>query len=203
MKNGVWAGIAVVALLAFLLFLSLVTVNTFVVVKKQVPYITQEIRSYDTVVNDTKPYGVRECKETTYNYEPRFTQTYEPINGSLYHVCRLYVKNLESKPGNFTFYVRVTTKERTYEYGDTTKEIKPGAEELFMWAQSVDVENPISCAYEVGEVQKFLRCEYPYPNFYVKTQTLVKKNYTVNVTQYKEGYANETKKISLLKWIFT
>jgi hypothetical protein len=203
MRNGVWVGIAVVALMAFLLFLSLVTVNSFVEVKKQLPYTVQETRYYNDIVNETKPYGARECEKTTYKYEPRFTQTYEPINGTLYNVCRLYAKNIESKPGNFTFFVTVTAEDRTYDYGDIKKEIQPGAEELFMWTQIVDMNHPISCAYGVGEIQEFNRCEYPYPNFYVKTQRLVKKNYTVNVTQYREGYANETKKISLLKWIFT
>ncbi len=203
MRNGVWVGIAVVALLAFLLFLSLVTVNTFVEVKKQVPYITQETRYSDELVNETKPYGARECEKTAYKYEPRFTQTYESINGSLYNVCRLYAKNIESKPGNFTFYVTVTTEDRTYDYGDIKKEIKPGAEELFMWVQNVATEHPISCAFKEGEIQEFLRCEYPYPNFYTTTQRLVKKNYTINVTNSKEETVNETKKISLLKWILT
>lgn len=203
MKKGVWIGLLVV----LIIILSIIKTNVVVEenVELDVPYTVQEVKYYNYIVNETKPYGIRECKERTPRYETRFNQTYEVVNGTIYNFCRLYAKNIESKPSNFTFYAMVTFRDdgRSYDYGDQTREIKPNEEKLFIWSQKVDVKKPVTCTFRPGEIDEVEFCEYP-ENVYATTQTVVKKSYVVNVTKYRRDIVkkNVTKEVSLLKAIF-
>lgn len=202
MKNS-WLVIAVLVVL--LIILSVVKIE--VIAEKNItakkPYIVQEVKYYDEIAEVKKPFGLRECKEAVYEHETYFNYSYEAINNSFYNFCRLYVRNMEDEPGNFTYYLTITYEDgRAYDYGDMTCEIKANSEGIFEWSQMVNLREPITCSFKIKEIPKIHKCEYP-DGQYITVKEVVRKNRTVNATEYMESteLANVTEKISLIKWL--
>jgi len=196
--------IIIIVILLFVLKFNF-AINTNETIKIEEPYVVEEYVDVEYKINDTSPYGVRECKRTTYNYSASFSYSYPIINNTILLLCNLNITNLEDKAGNFTFYIRIFKENFTIDYLDQTKEIKPNETAVFEWYDNVtSLEKLPTCEYKTKEIPKIEKCVYTPAGFYVRKEESKTVKELRNVTKYRQRELPryEIKRMSFIEYLF-
>lgn len=180
-------------------------IKTNETIKVPEQYTSEEYVDVEMPVNETVSYGIKECKERPYNYSARFEYSYPIINNTIKLLCSLNITNLESKEGNFSFYITFYKQNNiTVDYLDQTKEIKPNETANFAWYDNItSLDNLPTCEYKIKEIPKLEKCPYVPAGFYTTKEVAKTTKVLRNITKYREVELPkyETRRMSLAGYL--